>query len=288
MVLAPLVIDLGILLTFLVAFALCLLATQLVKALFQVADSALGWIPWLGSKITGDLHRIEQRVTHSLGSTAAALESRIGTVYHTAAGLVRTMGTKLADAFELLLALTALLATLASWKSVLALYHSLVGQDKATVSKVKEHTKTIHTTTTVVKVVQAQANTATVKAQAISADVVLPRDIAGLRGQVRAAEDSIARLWDRVRGITIPSAKTLGVAAVAIALGRLGLGSLRCNNVGKVSKRLCGMDAGLLDALLAGSTLVLGSISIVELAKACQEITPTIEDGARFFIRELG
>jgi hypothetical protein len=70
--------------------------------------------------------------------------------------------------------------------------------------------------------------------------------------------------------------KLLGVAAftalVGAALGRLGLRWLRCGNVRKTGQRLCGMDAGLLESLLADALLVGGAISLVELAEHMQGV----------------
>jgi hypothetical protein len=61
--------------------------------------------------------------------------------------------------------------------------------------------------------------------------------------------------------------KAAGAALVAFSLARLGLGWLRCGNVKKVGKRLCGMNPDLLDALLIGTTLIVGTISLREFAK---------------------
>src|SRR5207248_3101826 len=120
------------------------------------------------------------------------------------------------------------IALLATWKGVLALYHSLVGQSKATVTTVRDHTKVIHSTTKIVTHVVKVVAATEARAVAIPADVVLPGDLAGLRGKVRAAEDDITRLWDRVRGLSPSVVGGVAVGALAFALSRLGLGWARC------------------------------------------------------------
>lgn len=275
MVVAPVLIDLSIIVTFLVALALCLLSKQIVEALFKVADSALGWIPWLGSKVQGDLHRIEQRLTNYLGSAADTLSARIGAAWHGLARIVEDAGNSLVGAWEMIYALTHLVGALASWKGVTALYNSLVGRDRATISQVREHAKALNANAKAIRQAKTQADTATARAQAIPADVVLPRDIAGLRGRVRAAEDEIASLWERVKGLGVGAVGGAALGALAFALSKLGVSWARCNNVGRVGKNLCGMDQSLLEALLADSLLVLGTLSLAEFAREMVGVTDT-------------
>lgn len=77
------------------------------------------------------------------------------------------------------------------------------------------------------------------------------------------------------------------VGLTAAVLGRLGLGWTRCSNVRRVGKNVCGMDAGLLESLLAGTALVTGTVSIVEFAKALQAIEGEVVAGVRGFVREI-
>jgi hypothetical protein len=57
--------------------------------------------------------------------------------------------------------------------------------------------------------------------------------------------------------------------------------------VKKLARGACRMDRGLLDSLLLDSLIIGGSISIVELARECQGFAGVVEDGVRFFVREL-
>jgi hypothetical protein len=95
-------------------------------------------------------------------------------------------------------------------------------------------------------------------------DVALPRDIASLRERNKALERGQTRTNDAVRSLedgaidtfrwirTHPLTATTGVfaGAVAVALGRLGLGGLRCNNFKNLLKHYgCGLGT-LLGRLL--------------------------------------
>lgn len=72
----------------------------------------------------------------------------------------------------------------------------------------------------------------------------------------------------------------LGVAAFAVVLSRVLGVSVKClkpsGNVGKTARRLCGLNAGLLDALLLGTTLLAGPMSIVTFAEGMLDIEEEI------------
>lgn len=100
----------------------------------------------------------------------------------------------------------------------------------------------------------------------------IARDVLGLR-----------KLFDRINRRTVG----LGaVALVAAALARMGLSWIRCRNVVKTGKRLCGMDPALLEALLVGTFLVTSKVSIRELTRDLQTIMPAVTDGLGYVISE--
>jgi hypothetical protein len=102
--------------------------------------------------------------------------------------------------------------------------------------------------------------------------VALPREI----GRIRTREGFLEREFGGIRSRLRSLEGNLGAAAFAglviTALGRIGLRWLRCGNVGKVGRRLCGMDPSLLESLLLDA-LVIGSLaSVVEFAKDLRSI----------------
>jgi hypothetical protein len=56
-------------------------------------------------------------------------------------------------------------------------------------------------------------------------------------------------------------------ALVARALGGVTANCVRKGNIGKVARRICGLDSNLLDLLLIEATVIVGAISVVEFAE---------------------
>lgn len=105
----------------------------------------------------------------------------------------------------------------------------------------------------------------------------LPR----IKGVEHDFEQAAARL--RSLGRVLTPAGIIGL--VAAAIGRMGLGWVRCGNVKDVGKAVCGMDRGLLDAILADATLILGTVSLVEFAEGMQEVMGAVTPEVRRFWR---
>lgn len=77
-----------------------------------------------------------------------------------------------------------------------------------------------------------------------------------------------------------------GVAALGGAiLARLHLGWLKCSNVGKAGRNVCGMNPDLLESLLADTLLIVGTVSLVEFAKGMQGVVRDVEGPIRKFWR---
>jgi len=80
----------------------------------------------------------------------------------------------------------------------------------------------------------------------------------------------------------------LGTAGLVLAaLRRLRLGWLRCSNVGKVGRRLCGLDGSLLDSLLLDTVAILSVLSVVEFAEALLAVEDEAVKVLAFGIREF-
>lgn len=91
------------------------------------------------------------------------------------------------------------------------------------------------------------------------------------------------RDWIRAHGKAV-AAVSVGAVAAAV-LGRLGLGWTRCSKVTRFGKRVCGMDESMLEDLLAGTLLIGGTLSLAEVARDMQSITPEVMDAVRWFTR---
>jgi hypothetical protein len=69
-------------------------------------------------------------------------------------------------------------------------------------------------------------------------------------------------------------------------LRRTGNNWIRCRNVKRVGKRLCGMSSSDLDDLLGSLLGILGTVSLIEFVRDGQAIEREAIDALRFFIRD--
>lgn len=109
--------------------------------------------------------------------------------------------------------------------------------------------------------------------------------VLGLPGEL-GLQDTIDAIKKRLAHIGKYGLTGVAAGVVGVALSRLGLGRARCNNTDKSLKRLCGLDPNLLESILADTLAIFGTISIVELAKGMQVLTPAVRYGVGGLIRE--
>ena len=123
-------------------------------------------------------------------------------------------------------------------------------------------------------------------------DVTLPRDIAGVRRREEALSRDQAKLRERTTSLengavdvfkwimAHPLTAVTGVfaGAVAVALGRLGLGGLRCNNFrGLLNRYGCGFGT-LLARLLPLAALLTVAFDFQDFVKASEFVAQGIGD----------
>jgi hypothetical protein len=102
---------------------------------------------------------------------------------------------------------------------------------------------------------------------------------------IKPLEIDLSRLKARVGSLAKLLAPAAILGLVATAIGRLGLGWTRCSRVKDAGKHLCGMDAGLLESLLADTLLIAGTVSLVEFARGMQEVTKEVVGPIKTFWR---
>lgn len=105
--------------------------------------------------------------------------------------------------------------------------------------------------------------------------------IGNLERTVKAQGRALRRLGKRTLA---PAA----IVAAALAVPKLGLGWLRCRNVKRTGKAICGLDADTLTALLAGTLILTEQISLAALARELQGPTRLVESAMRTLIVERG
>lgn len=118
-------------------------------------------------------------------------------------------------------------------------------------------------------------------------DHALAAGLAVVSGRVGALERAGERTSARLRNIDRTLVGVGAVALVGAALARLGLSWLRCRNLRRAGRAVCGMNADLLESFVVDALVLASSISIVELARECQAFTGEADAALRFFVREL-
>lgn len=110
------------------------------------------------------------------------------------------------------------------------------------------------------------------RVSALERKVSKPHSIAvpGLPGRIGEVEREVDRLKGRVGKISKWLALGLLLANLAKVLEKMGVNYVRCSKMKKLGKGVCGMDDSWLDSLLNDALLVVGTISLVELAKSMQ------------------
>lgn len=285
-VLKPLLFAFGVLAGYFVAFGLVFCMDAIVRAFFGTVSGAVGWIPFAGKVLTKPLTTIERHLTSYLGGLEAHFERQMAIRWHLLASLVSQLAadTRAAAIYDWQLARK--FATLWGNAAIGAVVKGVHAAVKVVHAQVHALTpKVIY----VQKLVGSKADAFVHRlVRVLQGEIahVIDWSIPRLRARDRALSDSLGRLWHRVRA----ERHALGIGAftglLVMALGRLGLGWMRCKGFTKLGKRACGMNPSLLEALLADTLLIAGTISIVELARELQRITPTVTDAISGVIRE--
>lgn len=265
--LAPLLDIAGLL----VALGLIVVATLLVGALFEIAQSGIGWVPWLGGKAKAKLVVIEQRINNRMNRAAAGLEARIGETWHTLAAIVEETGTAIWEVAKAAAHIEWLIRVkypLAAWKYALA--HAQRGlkviERKGDVIIRRE---TISRKALKAAVAAAVAAALHAKHYAVSVGHAIPNPFP----RIRRAEK---RLDNQAKRLTKLERATIGTAAAAVtltALKRIGLGWLKCEKVNRTGKALCGMDPRTFESLLLDLSVLTVAFNIETFAKELQAVT---------------
>ncbi len=312
MVVAPVLPPLVALVVCLFALAFILCAHTIIKALFYTASIgatiAVGWVPWLGGKVKRSLHFIEQRVNNYMSGLVSGTASAVAASWHALAVAAEFAGKALVDVAQAAWRVAWYVNVKFPVSVISALAHYSAREAKALLKRIEQATIWRQTVTRVINNPAAGRIGGAIKGAlktvegelANLRDLVLPRlralerDIATtipgaierLGARERAAERRLRGLLGRLSRVDKATVGLGAAGLVAIALSRIGIGFLRCTNIRSGGRRLCGMDAGAVEDILAGTLLIVGSISIVEFAEELQTIMGDAESGIRGFIRE--
>lgn len=238
----------------LVALGLAALLTALVLAMIRF----LGTAPLIGSWIAGKAHQAERAISGGLGGALSGIDSFIAGTIHNMARRVEAVAWAIQDAAQAALHAAETLNPVAIAAHVARQVAHAIAQ---TLHGIEHGIRTIEREFKGIEhgLKRLERDLArgighdlriTVKALERDLNHVRRKVIPSIRGDVRTAEGEIGHLYDWAKG----KASLLGVGtfamAVAAALSTLGLGAIRCSNLGNMFKsRGCGLWNGLEDLL---------------------------------------
>jgi hypothetical protein len=168
-------------------------------------------------------------------------------------------------------------------------WHAVRGVEHTTVTKVTKvvtHTvvKPLTKTVTIVKgtsatvTKQLTARTRALEAKVARLSHAAGHAIASPFPRIGRLEREVANQGRRIKSAEKALALGASAALVWTALRRLGLGWLRCSNVTKTGKAVCGMDARLLESLLFDALALTVAFNLRTFAEELQDVTKEAAD----------
>jgi hypothetical protein len=257
---------------FLFAWGLLSALDAFTRACFGTAEGAVGWIPYLGRVVSSGIHGIEHKITSILGRWVSYFEVQAGIRWH---GLARVVSQLAADVEA---------AALMDWTIVQRLSHFLTRAQVHLLLKglhaigkvVTEQTTVIeHKIVRVEKIVGTKANSVVahrVGALAGELEHVIEWDIPRLRARDHAIAERLDRAWHWIRSHPLALPTTLAAGAVAVALGRLGAGWIRCRNWNRIGRHVCRLPLGLIEDILAASVVGFAVADLCDFAALAETI----------------
>jgi len=266
-----------------VAIGMVKLVNAIARSFFGTVSGLVGWIPFAGEVLETSLHKIEQKISHGLGSAERTLDAHIATTWHTLARTVTRLANdaKAAAVFDwrmskYLNAFATVLQTRHLIKTATApITAANAGQDQA-IAQERARQRALHKSV-------AQGVYPRLKANEVYDRTVTKPATDAIRSEAKAAEAQAIALYRwLVRHRTSVLAGAF-VGAAAWALTRLGGGWIRCKNWRAIGKKVCSLPWSLIESLL-GLGLAFGVV-IDPLATA--KVAVTVEDAMDGLIRKI-
>lgn len=249
-----------------------------VRALFGTLEGAVGWIPFAGKVIRAPIHRIEQKVTNTLGSAERYFDAKMGASFHKLARIGAKLGHEFAALGQQIWTITKFLAMHPTWRELrhfaTALLHPL-----RTAQHVQRYLlRGVRAQVAALRHMVIHGVFPRIGALERELDHVLEHDVAALRARTKAIEHDLAKVFKWIRTHPEALATAAFTGAVAVALRRLGLGWLRCRNVRRLGKAACGLPVGLIEDVLGLALAFLVVVDPVVIAKAAVKSEDVMHD----------
>lgn len=249
----------------LIAYALLFLALALAFASRKITQALLGGliaalqaIPLIGGKLASPLRAVESAIVGACESIETGIDNLMGLVWHNTARLLDWTWREIRSHAASIAAIAPLVGTgLSLYHGVRAIVRHLEQVWHGIEHGVRTLTREYHGLERQVHQLEHDL------AKGIGADVlpqirsldhelhkVTTQVIPAIESGVATAEHDVTALGEYVRANYLSNATDVIAAAVAVALGALGLGGLRCNSLlNSLKNRGCGLWSGLEDLL---------------------------------------
>lgn len=276
---APVVVGLMALLSFLILYGVRRQAAALFGNLFTLLGNALNSIPFVGGWLRSHVVAATQWMENAIGNAATTTAEPITAFFSHLAGVIEYA------AFT-----TAYIAE-STYDALWKLRHGVI--PRLIRGAIRD---------TVLLGGKAGALGRWIAREIGAAEAELSRTFRHALAQANAAVAAAGHALDRGLALDIPGAlrsiydrlsrteKLVIGGAFAAGIVRVIARRLpwyRCGNVNKAARNLCRTDTDLLDSLFADTLILAGSISLVEFASECQKVMPYVEQGVSRFVREV-
>jgi hypothetical protein len=293
---------------FIVAAGLLAMTHYVFVIVVNLIKGTVGRIPVIGGWFGAPASKLKRMIAHWLGRAEAAVEARIVRCFRDLA----TVFTRLAqDVFATAVALSAL-----TWYVTKKVAKGAVGgridvltrdtrRLKRGATKTNQRvgrlerqmhlrapspvkTTVVNTRRVVVREVRTIERRVIVHDRVIVqlGRVTVPRTTRRTNTRIRKLERGHARHETALRKLRKLLAPAAMAALMIATFARLGLNFLRCKNVKRAGRGVCSMDPATLEDLLLATMTVVGSVSLLELARECQDGMGIATSAIRGFVRE--
>lgn len=251
------------------ALGMVVMGDQFTKALFQVTESGIGWIPWIGKKAAGGVRAVSHRVNAVFSSAALRLEGAISSTWHVLAYLIEQSGAAIWEATQVGAKALWYVEVKYPLAALSFLAHKGVQAAGAGAKVTNVTVQKVYQTGRIAKAQLASLDHRldVLEGRVKAAAIAVPGAIALPFPRIGALERGAHATKARVGKLERRFGRKAFAASVATALGVLGLSWTRRTCAKRNNELLCKTDFGALEALLAGAVLAVGAQSVVRFAE---------------------
>jgi hypothetical protein len=233
-------------------------AALAIALIMKEVGNVFRGVPIVGGAIAGAVGAVAQAISWSVGKLESGIDKLIGAAWHLLAHYMDTLWHQIEGQASLLTQFAQMILKLIHAHALLrALVHKAVGTAQAVLPRVKRLEREWHGIEHRVKVLERDiakgiGHDLRIQVKALEQDVTKLENkvIPSIRSIANTAEADVSALRKWIADNALVAGSAALVGAVAWALGRLGLGGLRCNSLlNSLKNRGCGLWKGLEDLL---------------------------------------